>query len=402
MQQTDAIVIGAGQAGLAISHELTERGVDHVVLEKRRIGQSWRNRWDTFCLVTPNWSVQLPGFPYDGDDPDGFMPRDDIVAYLERYAASFGAPVRTETTIENIRAGNGSGFVVETDKGAWRSAHLVLATGAYQKPHRPRGAETLPPSLPQLNLGDYHSAAQLPGGDVLIIGSGQSGCQIAEELHSAGRRVVLACGRAPWGYRRIGDHDAFWWFIKSGFLDVPAKALPPEARLFANVLATGHGGGHDLTLRTLHDMGVELTGHFLGAEGRTAKFADDLAGSIAWGDARYLQLRDLILKTAEKLGEEQPALPEPEPFAPDAPTEVDLGSFGAVLFTGGFRPDFTSWLPWPEAFDADGFPVQTDGNSTAVDGLHFVGIHFLRKRKSALLCGVGEDAALVAEAIAGA
>ncbi len=402
MQQTDTIVIGAGQAGLAISHELTQRGVDHVVLEKGRIGQSWRNRWDTFCLVTPNWSVQLPGFPYDGDDPDGFMPRDEIVDYLERYAASFGAPVRTETKIENIRAGNGSGFVVETDKGAWTAGHLVLATGAYQKPYKPRGADTLPRSLPQLELGGYQNEGRLPDGDILIVGSGQSGCQIAEELHGAGRRVVLACGRAPWGYRRFGGHDAFWWFLKSGFMDVPAAELPPEARLFANVLATGHGGGRDLTLRTLHDMGVELTGHFLGAEGNTAKFADDLAESVAWGDEKYLMLREVFCKAAESLGLEQPALPDPAPFAPEVPTEVDLGSFGAVLFTGDFRPDFTSWLPWPEAFDADGFPVQTDGNSTVVDGLHFVGIHFLRKRKSALLCGVGEDAAVVAGAIAGA
>lgn len=402
MQQTDTIVIGAGQAGLATSHELTERGVDHAVLEKGRIGQSWRDRWDTFCLVTPNWSVQLPGFPYDGDDPDGFMPRDDIVAYLERYAASFGAPVRTGTSISAVRGGNGSGFDVQTDKGNWHARNLVLATGAYQKPYKPRGADTLPASLPQLELGDYHSEPRLPAGDVLIIGSGQSGCQIAEELHLAGRRVVLACGRAPWGYRRFGGHDAFWWLVNSGFLDAPAKELPPEARLFANILATGHDGGHDLSLRTLHAMGVELTGHFLGAEGATATFADDLAESIAWGDEKYLLLREVFAKTAERLGAEQPALPEPEPFAPDAPTQVDLGSFGAVLFTGGFRPDYKSWLPWPEAFDDDGFPLQEDGTSTVVDGLHFVGMHFLRKRKSALLCGVGEDADVVAGAIAAA
>jgi len=145
MQQTDTIVIGAGQAGLAVSHELSQRGVDHVVLEKGRRGQSWRDRWDTFGLVTPNWSVQLPGFPYDGEDPDGFMPRDDIVAYLERYAASFGAPVRTDTTVGAVRGGHGSGFVVETAKGVWAARHLVLAIGASPKPHSPPGAATLLP-----------------------------------------------------------------------------------------------------------------------------------------------------------------------------------------------------------------------------------------------------------------
>ncbi len=400
MERIDTVVIGAGQAGLAISHELTERGVDHVVIEKGNIGQSWRDRWQSFCLVAPNWSVLLPGFPYDGDDPDGFMPRDEIVAYLERYAASFGAPVRTNTSITAIRADNGSGFVINTDKGDWKSGNLVLATGAYQKPVRPRGADTLPASLLQLNLNDYHSEPALPEGDILIIGSGQSGCQLAEELRLAGRRVVLACGRAPWTYRRFGGRDAFWWFLESGFLDAPSKELPPEARLFANVLTSGHGGGRDLTLRTLHGIGVELTGHFTGAEGGTATFADDLSDSIAWGDARYEQLRELVAKTAEKLGLEQPALPDPEPFAPEKRTAIDLDSFGAVLFTGGFRPDFTSWLPWPEAFDADGFPLQEDGTSRVVDGLHFVGIHFLRKRKSALLCGVGEDAGVVATSIA--
>lgn len=400
MQQKNTIVIGAGQAGLAISHELTGQGIDHAVIEKGRIGQGWRDRWDKFCLVTPNWSLQLPGFPYDGDDPDGFMPRDDIVAYLERYAASFDAPVRTETSIKVIRADNGAGFAVETDKGSWRARHLVLATGAYQKPLRPRGAGTLPASLPQLELGDYENEAALPKGDILIIGSGQSGCQIAEELHKAGRRVVLACGRAPWIYRRFGDHDAFWWFLNSGFMDAPSKDLPPEARLLGNVLASGHDGGHDLTLRTLQAMGVELTGHFLGAEGRTAKFADDLTDSLAWGDEKYLMLRELFYKTAERLGRARPDLPDPAPFAAKAKTAIDLNGFGAVLFTGGFRPDFASWLPWPDAFDDSGFPVQQDGTSTVVDGLHFVGVHFLRTRKSALLCGVGEDAAVVAGTVA--
>jgi len=401
MHQTDTLVIGAGQAGLAISHELTERGVGHVVLERGDIGQSWRDRWETFCLVTPNWSVQMPGFPYDGDDPDGFMPRDDIVAYLERYAASFAAPVRTGTTIRTVSGGNGAGYEIDTDQGAWHARHLVLTCGAYQKPVRPRGAETLPASLPQLELGDFHSESRLPEGDILIVGSGQSGCQIAEELHDAGRRVVLACGRAPWIYRRFGGKDAFWWFVESGFLDVPASELPPEARLLGNVLATGHHGGHDLTLRTLHDKGVELVGRFTGADGNRARFADDLAESVAWGDEKYLMLREVFCQAADRLGVAQPALPDPEPFAVSAPTEGDLGSFGAVLFTGGFRPDYTSWLPWTDAFDEGGFPVQQDGASTVVDGLHFVGVHFLRKRKSALLCGVGEDAGVVAQAIAG-
>lgn len=399
MQQTGAVIVGAGQAGLAVSHELAARGLEHVVLERGEIGQSWRDRWDTFCLVTPNWSVQLPGFPYDGDDPEGFMPRDEIVAYLERYAASFDAPVETGTTIKAIRKANGSGFVVETDKGSWTAPHLILATGAYQRSKIPAGADTLPDSVLRLEIGDYENERELPEGDVLIVGSGQSGCQIAEELLQEGRRVVLACGRAPWTHRRIGGHDVFWWLAKSGFLDASSTDMPEEARLFANVLATGHDGGHDLSLRTLDEMGVELTGRFLGAKGSVAQFADDLDESIAWGDARYAQLNAVFIDAAKKIGVEVPELPDPGSFSPTTRNEINLATFGTALFTGGFRPDYRSWLPWPEAFDTEGFPIHSDGDSTVVEGLHFVGVHFLRTRKSALLFGVGEDAGMVANSV---
>lgn len=395
-----AIIVGAGQAGLAASYELTQRNVEHVVLERGDIGESWRRRWDSFCLVTPNWSVQLPGFPYDGDDPDGFMPRDKIVAYLERYAASFDAPVQAHTIITGVEPLEDDQIRVHTDKGAWTSRNLILATGAYQRALTPKGVETLPNSVLQLPLSDFANERALPDGDVLIIGGGQSGCQIAEELLEAGRKVTLACGRAPWAPRRIGAHDLFWWIVESGFADAMADTIPDEARLFANVLATGHDGGHDLHLRTLKDEGATLVGHFTGAEGMKAKFAPDLAESVAWGDARYDQFRDLVNETADKLGIARPALPDPAPFAAAALTEIDLNSFGTVIFTGGFRPDYASWLPWPDAFDAGGFPLQSDGASSVVGGLYFIGLHFLRKRKSALLYGVGEDAAIVAEQVA--
>lgn len=400
MPELGTIIVGAGQAGLATSHELTQLGEEHVVLERGRIGESWRNRWDSFCLVTPNWSVQLPGFPYDGNDPDGFMPRDEIVAYLERYAASFDAPVKTGTDITSVERRNGAGFVVRTAEDDWYSENLVLATGAYQKPTRPHGADTLPDTVRQMNLLDFRNVDALPAGDVLIVGSGQSGCQIAEELLEAGRRVVLACGRAPWGPRKVGDHDVFWWLIESGFLDTPSEELPEEARLFANILATGHDGGHDINLRLLKEKGVTLVGHFIGAEANTAKFSADLGESLAWGDARYKQLRDVILATAKKIGVDSLDLPDPDPFLDNAPSEIDLESFGTVLFTGGFRPDYVSWLPWPEAFDDGGFPLQTDGASATVRGLYFAGVHLLRTRKSALLYGVGEDASILAKKIA--
>ena len=397
MPKTQAVVIGASQAGLAISHELTRIGMDHVVLERNQIGNGWHQRWDSFCLVTPNWTAMLPGYPYDGDDPDGFMPRDEIVAYLQRYARSFDAPVREGVNVLSASK-EGSRFLVETSDGEYASDSLVLATGAFQRPHRPAAATSLPNRLHAIDLDGYTNPDALPPGDVLLIGSGQSGCQLAEELHQAGRRVVLACGRAPWFTRRVGDHDLVWWLLESGFLDARAEGLPKEARLFANILATGHDGGHDLHLRVLSDLGVTLVGRFVGVDGETAKFADNLDESVRWGDDRFAQLKSVFLKFAEERGIAL-EIPDPEPFDSQSPGEIDLSSFGAVLFTGGFRPDFRSWLPWEDTFDDGGFPIQSEGTSSVVPGLHFVGQHFLRKRKSALLSGVGEDAIVVANAM---
>jgi len=389
-------VVGAGQAGLATSRALSGHGIEHLVLERGRVGQTWRDRWDTFCLVTPNWSVQLPDGRYDGDDPHGYMPRDEIVAYLERYATDVKAPVREGVDVKAIDR-DGDGFVLRTSAGDLRADSVVLTTGAYERPYRPAAAQTVPAALPQLDVGGYRNEQALPPGRVLVVGSGQSGCQIAEELHDAGRDVVLACGRAPWSPRRFGGHDLIWWAAETGFFDATIESLPaPEARLYGNILATGHAGGHDLHLRTLHAQGVVLAGHFLGASDGHVHFADDLHASVAWGDERYEQFVGLARALVAERGLEPFELPEPEPLDYDPPERLDLAGFGCVLFAGGFRPDYRSWLPWPDAFDRLGFPVQRDGASTVVPGLYFVGVHFLRTRKSSLLIGVGEDAQVVA------
>ena len=396
----EVVVVGAGQAGLAVSRELTNQGIEHVVLERDRVGESWRGRWDSFCLVTPNWFVQLPGHHYDGSDPDGFMLRDEIVAYLERYAAGFDAPVREGIEVTSLGPGRDGDFLLETSAGEIAARTMILSTGAYQRPHRP-GAPTLPPDLLQIDVEDYRNPAELPPGPVLVVGSGQSGCQIAEELYLAGRDVALACGRASWFPRTLGDRDLSWWALETGFLDVTVESLPdPTARLFANVQASGAGGGHDLHYRTLRKLGVTLLGRFLGADGRRARFAPDLGESVAWGDERNAQLMDLVRKLVAERGLPRPEISEPEPFPGEAPEELNLSGFGAVIFASGFRPDYESWVRFPSAFDELGFPVHEEGASTVVPGLYFVGVHFLRKRKSSLLNGVGEDAAIVARQIA--
>lgn len=395
------VIVGAGQAGLAVSRELRESGIDHVVLEQGRVGETWRGRWDSFCLVTPNWSMQLPGQPYEGENPDGFDPRDDIVDFLSRYAARFELPVEEGVEVRSLEQGRHSGYVLETSAGRLEARSVVLATGAYQRPHRPAAAAALPTSVLQIDVGDYASPAELPPGPVLVVGSGQSGCQIAEELHRAGRSVFLACGRAPWAPRRFGGHDLFWWLLESGFLDAPVASLPsPTARLSANILTSGHDGGHDLHLRTLQEMGVTLLGHLVGADSRTARFAPDLAESVAWGDERHAQLAALFRKCAAEHGLPEPEMRELEPFVADGPDSVSLQGFGAVVFAGGFRPDYASWVHVPGAFDELGFPVHEDGASAVAPGLYLVGVHFLRKRKSSLFVGVGEDAQVVSRKIA--
>lgn len=400
-EEKGVVVVGAGQAGLAVSCRLTEAGVEHVVLEKGRVGETWRGRWDSFCLVTPNWTVQLPGYPYDGQEPDGYMARDEVVAYLERYAAARAVPVREGVEVSALRRNRDGAFAVETSDGPLSAATVVLTTGAYQRPWRSPAFSTLPPTLPQLDVEEYRNPSDLPAGAILVIGSGQSGCQIAEELHEAGREVFLACGRAPWAPRRIGDHDLLWWALETGFLDSTASSLPsPEARLFGNILATGHGGGHDLHLRTLQRLGVTLVGRFLGADGQRARFARDLAETVAWGDQRHTEFMGLIRGLATERGLAIPEIGDPEPFRDQAPEELELKRVGAVVVTSGFRPDYASWVHCPGAFDRLGFPIHDDGASTVAEGLYFAGVHFLRKRKSSLLVGIGEDAGIVAATIA--
>ena len=401
-EPSTVVVVGAGQAGLAVSHELERHGVDHVVLERARVGQRWRDRWESFCLVTPNWTVRLPGAPYDADDPDGFLPRDGVVEHLDRYAGRLRAPLHEGVEVRALVPEPRGGFRLVTSDGELLAGTVVLCTGAYQRPHRAPIGDALPDGLALLGTEGYSAPGDLPPGPVLVVSSGQSGCQIAEELRLSGREVFLACGKAAWSTRRIGDHDLIWWGHETGYLDQPPSALPSPARLNANVVATGHGGGHDLHLRTLHAMGVRLLGHLEDVAGRHARFADDLAETVAWGDARREDFLGLVRKLVADRGLPEPDLPEPEPLHADPLLELDLTGFGAVIVTAGFRPDYASWVEVPGAFDAFGFPRHDECASTAAPGLWFAGVHFLRKRKSSLLSGVGEDAAIVAAGIAAA
>ena len=397
-KDVNVAIVGAGQAGLATSWYLKQANIDHVVLEAGRAAETWRSRrWDSFCLVTPNWTVKLPGGEYAGPDPDGFMGKPELIEHFERWTHSFKPPLEEHCTITRLEK-DGDGFLLTMPDGTLRARTVVVATGGYQKAHKPANAGQVPDGIQQLLAEEYTNPGCVAPGSVLIVGSGQTGCQLAEELHDAGRKVFVACGRSPWAPRRMGGHDLVWWIVETGFWQRTLDMLPsPAARLLSNPLATGHGGGHDMHLRTLHAKGIELVGRFLGAEDGAIHFADDLAQSFDQGDALARVFKKWIDDLCAKRGL-GPVWEMPAPFRVEARTQLEVrrDGLGAVIWTSGFRPDY-GWIQF-RVFDDMGFPIQKDGASS-VPGLYFMGVHFQRKAQSAVLYGAGEDAEVVARDI---
>ncbi len=407
-EQIDVVIIGGGQAGLAMSYYLTQQGRAHVVLERGRIAETWRSqRWDSFTLVTPNWMMQLPGFLYQGNDPDGFLPRDDVVAFLERYAQSFQVPLRcgVQATAVQLQAG-GNSYLVETSDGPLEADNVVLATGGFPRPKLPRASASVPVNICQLHSSQYRRPQRLPSGAVLVVGSGQSGSQIAEELHQSGRQVYLCvsrCGRSP---RRYRGKDVMWWVNQMGGYDRTLDQLPsPAARFTCHPDLTGKDGGHEINLRQLARKGVVLLGRLQGIQGSHAILAPDLAENLANADTLATQLThaidDFVRRTGMDVPEESLTenpismwVPPAEPIL-----EVDIYAAGisTVIWATGFQLDF-GWVHVP-VFDEVGSPLHQRG-VTSSPGLYFLGLPWLYKEKSALIFGIGEDAAFLASAIA--
>jgi len=397
-------IVGGGQAGLSMSRCLAQRGIEHVVFEKHRVAHEWRERrWDSFCLVTPNWQCDLPGFPYRGDQPHGFMGKHEIVAYLEDYAASFRPPLLEGTAVTALRPGSSGGFELSTTRGDYAAAQVVVATGGYHVPSIPRIAERLPEGLTQLHSCEYRSPGALPDGDVLVVGSGQSGCQIAEDLHLAGRRVHLCVGGAPRTARRYRGKDVVEWLDAMGHYAMPVHEHPlkDRVRAKANHYVTGRGGGRDIDLRRFGLEGMRLYGHLTAARGGVLELAGDLAQNLDRADLASEKIKrgidGFIAERAIEAPCEDPYRP---PWRPRAePRELDLARSGihAVVWSTGFRSDY-GWIEVP-VFDGKGYPTHERG-VTSAPGLFFLGLPWQYTWGSGRLSGVGRDATYLADRIA--
>lgn len=401
----ETIIVGGGQAGLAASYWLQQHGREHLVLEgSDRPAHAWRQRWDSFTLVTPNWCFRMPGATYAGDEPDGFMPRDDIIATFERYVADYALPLRFGVWVMAVEPLAGrSGYRVRTSAGDYEAAHVVIATGLYQQPKIPDFAARLPAGILQLHSGQYRRPDGLPPGAALVVGSGQSGCQIAEELYKSGRRVYLSIGGTGRGPRRYRGQDIFRWLDWTGFLDrTPDKLPSPKARFAANPHVSGAGGGHDLNLHQFARDGVTLLGHLTGADDITVAVATDRKASLAKSDQITAMLVKMIDDYVARTGMEAPEehLPEQrDGYQGEEITALNLAAAGisSVIWAAGYSFDFS--LVRLPVLDGDGFPL-TQRGVTAFPGLYFLGLPWLNTQKSGLLMGVGEDAAFVAGDIA--
>jgi putative flavoprotein involved in K+ transport len=395
------VVVGAGQAGLSMSHVLKQAGISHLVLERHRVAHAWRSeRWDSFCLVTPNWQCQLPGHPYAGGDPEGFMLKHEIVDYLERYAEAFQPPLLEGVAVQRVaaaaphRAARGR-FSVQTSAGDLTADQVVVATGGYHDPFIPEAGARLPSSIVQLHSRDYENPGSLPEGEVLVVGTGQSGCQIAEDLLLAGRKVHLSVGNAPRCARRYRGKDVVEWLNLMGHYELPVDQHPSkqQVRDKTNHYVTGRDGGRDIDLRDFALRGMSLYGTFQDALGTTLRFAPDLVRNLDAADAVYESINRSIDAYIEQRGITAP--PATRYVAAWAPareeTQLDLSAtrITSVIWAIGFRTNF-SWVDFP-IFDAKGLPEHERG-VTPVPGLYFLGLPWQYTWGSGRFCGVGRDA----------
>ncbi|MGD9695358.1 MAG: NAD(P)-binding domain-containing protein [Thermoleophilia bacterium] len=391
-----AVVVGGGHCGLAVSRRLTDRSIDHVVLERGEVANSWRTeRWDSLRLLTPNWYSRLPGHEYRGDDPDGYMTASDVVRFIEDYAAGTEAPVHTHTTVTSVRPAPTGGYRIETDRGHWTADAVVLASGACNVGSTPPVRDDLPAGVASITALDYRNPDQLPDGGVLVVGAAASGVQIADELLRAGREVTIAVGehvRVPRTYRGA---DIIWWMDASGVHDERWEQMDDlvRARSIPSMQLTGFGGGQTIDLNTLTARGARLVGRIQAIRGSRMLFSGSLKNVVRLADLKLNRLLDTLDAWAAEtdLVSEPPERPEPTVVPAEPRLEIDLagGEISSVVWATGYRPDL-SWADLPLT-NRRGRLVH-DGGVTRAPGVYFMGMPFQLRRKSTLIDGAGADA----------
>ena len=399
-ERVDTLVLGGGQAGLAMSHHLKRRALPHLVLERGRIGERWRSeRWDGLKFQFPNWSVRLPDFPFPHDDPDGFADLGAIVDFIDAYAAFVAPPIRCGVAVTRLSQ-DGAGFLAETSGGAIAADNVVVATGPYQRPLR--ASPFADSGMFQVHASHYRNPTQLPDGAVLVVGAGASGAQIAEELHRAGRRVFLSVGRHNRLPRRYRGRDLIRWLA-----DMRLDQTPVEQRGEMKLLPviSGAYGGHTVDFRRFAAEGMTLLGRVTSVAGHVAEVAPDLADNLARGDLGYAAFCDMVDDFVRKRGFDLPddaatraSLPDPAGVTqPLRRLDLRTENINAVVLATGYGLDF-GWIDLP-AFDGNGEPRHRHGIAE-VPGLYFLGLQWMRRMASSFMSGVGDDAAVLADHIA--
>ncbi len=397
------IIIGGGQAGMSMSFCLGKLGIDHLILDKAtEFAANWQHeRWDNFCLVTPNWQCQLPGFPYAGDEPHGFMVKDEIVAYLKAYRDFFNPPIQFNSPVLSLDKIQGR-FYIQTPGQTYTAEQVVLACGGYHRPHILPGANQIPEHIQQIHSRDYKNAQQLPAGEVMVLGTGQSGCQIAEDLHLEGRKVHLVVGNAPRVNRRYRGKDVVDWLEQMGYYQMTIDEHPEgeNAPHATNHYVTGRDGGRDLNLRIFAEQGMHLYGKLSSIQRGKMQFHADLHTNLDYADSVAARIRESIEAYIQQQGiSAQQDSNVHSSYMPATPLSLDLNktAIAAVVWATGFKMEF-DWVK-PKVFNSKGLPAQKRGVSS-VQGLYFLGLNWMNTWGSGRFFHVGKDAQYLSEQIA--